>query len=218
MSESNKEIVRLIKAMFDARQVKTMTPDGLRMWLDALSDLTVDQVAEAIRRFNREHTEFPTPAALRKCVTVATHNRSTVAWAAVRKAIRSVGAYRTVQFDDPITTASIHAMGGWVELCDTLSDQMQWKEKEFARHYESICKTGIGNTGLLYGICDQQNMRDGLLQQAEVKIDRVMIGLPKQGIERKLLAYEHQQKVIGNSPVALKLAQKFEVKDIPANA
>jgi len=51
--------------------------------------------------------------------------------------ITSHGAYRSVQFDDPIIHKVIESMGGWVNFCMTQYKDLPWKEKEFIKYYAS---------------------------------------------------------------------------------
>jgi len=58
-------------------------------------------------------------------------SKDVIAWTEkVRKAIVSVGAYQSVQFDDPAIHSCIELMGGWSELCATRTDELKWKQKE----------------------------------------------------------------------------------------
>ena len=56
-------------------------------------------------------------------------------WMQVDRAMRNLGSYTTPKFQDPITSAAISVMGGWVGLCASTTDQLVWKQKEFVRNY-----------------------------------------------------------------------------------
>lgn len=155
---------RLLKAFFEVRRIQ-VTPDALRMWLDALSDLSGDELTEAIRRFNRESTEYPTPAAVRRYAGAAAaslDDRANVAWSIVRREIRRTGVYESVEFDDRMANAAIRAIGGWERLCEVETDQIQWKEKEFVAAYKAACRTGIGDGSPLCGVVERSNRPQGL--------------------------------------------------------
>lgn len=72
-------------------------------------------------------------------------DRANRAWQIVRSAISREGAYRTVQFSDPIITATIRGLGGWVTICDTESgkDLDTWLRQTFCQFYQSNLATGV---------------------------------------------------------------------------
>jgi hypothetical protein len=57
------------------------------------------------------------------------------AWAKVERAIKSVGRYQTVVFDDPLIHAVIDEMGGWSLLCVTGVDELPFRARDFERRY-----------------------------------------------------------------------------------
>ncbi|MCA9047421.1 MAG: hypothetical protein KDA89_01755 [Planctomycetaceae bacterium] len=147
--------------------------DSLRMWIDALSDLSAEAIETAIRGFNRECTDYPTPAAVRRFAGPTDEQRATAAWRVVRREVARCGAYCRIEFDDPIIHAAIRAIGGWVALCNTQHDEMPWREKAFVSHYQSICHSGIGQFSPLTGLTlDNQpltKIATGLLPHAAVQ-------------------------------------------------
>lgn len=148
-----------MRAFFEVRHIK-VTPDALRMWVDALSDLTADELVEAFRRFNRESTEFPTPAAVRRyagSVAASIEDRARVAWAVVRREIGRTGGYDSIDFDDAMTNATVRAMGGWDKMCDVTDDAIPFRERDFLANYAAICRTGVGDGAPLIGIVARHN-------------------------------------------------------------
>jgi len=57
------------------------------------------------------------------------------AWTMVEKAVRQIGIYQTVVFDDPKTMAAIHDMGGWLQLCAVTDKDLPFKANEFTKRY-----------------------------------------------------------------------------------
>ena len=157
------ECERLLKAFLEVQRIR-VTPDSLRMWLDALGDLTPEQLQLCLRRFNREGGEFPNPAAVRKFAgdgEASIDDRALLAWASVRRSISRVGAYESIEFDDRIINAAIRNMGGWINLCDMTPEDATWREKEFVAAYKAIIRTGIGDGAPLNGINATANGRLG---------------------------------------------------------
>jgi hypothetical protein len=172
-----------------------METEGMLAWCEALDDLTDEQFCTALKRFSRESKEFPSPAAVRQfagAVALPDADRATIAWVKVRESIRKVGGYATVAFDDPLITAAIRDMGGWVQLCETSTDDMKWREQDFRRIYGAIAKAGIGDASPLPGICDRTNAKLGYdPQEPAVAVET---GLPMHPAAPALPVLEHEPK------------------------
>lgn len=80
---------------------------------------------------------------------------SEVVWA-----VRHIGVYRSVQFNDPVTTAVIQqCWGGWIQLCsELLQDEEKWFRKDFAKFYRAYHNQGIAYNGHLMGMLESDNM------------------------------------------------------------
>lgn len=160
---TRKEFLPVYHGFADMRGLKR-TGVSVEMWYLAVKDLTVDQFQNAIVRFVRESTEFPSPAEIRRYAGIQgleSEDRADMAWRAVFSAIAKVGAYETVSFDDPAINAAIRGIGGWVALCDTTSDEMKWKERDFKRAYRSVTLSRVGNPSPLPGIHQLESARSG---------------------------------------------------------
>ncbi|MFA6271029.1 MAG: DUF6475 domain-containing protein [Candidatus Paceibacterota bacterium] len=60
------------------------------------------------------------------------------AWAKVDKAIRRVGPYESVVFDDAIIHKVLHDMGGWLSLGTKTDDEWPFVAKEFENRYRGF--------------------------------------------------------------------------------
>lgn len=150
---------RALKAFLETQRIR-VTADSLRLWVASFADLTLEQLSDALLRFTKEGSEFPTPAAVRKFAgygEAGIDDRAAVAWASVRREMHRTGAYESVTFDDQMINAAIRNMGGWERLCETPIDQIDWKGKEFIAMYKTIVRTGIGDGSPLHGITARLN-------------------------------------------------------------
>jgi uncharacterized protein DUF6475 len=155
-----------------------MAPEGMLTWIEALDDLSDQDYCTALKRFSRESKEFPSPAAIRQyagAVGLPDKDRTTIAWNLTRKAISEVGGYRTVVFDDPLITATIRMIGGWVRLCDMTSAELDKERWEFEKTYAAVSKSAIGDASPLPGICERTNSKLGHSSQHAPK--RIETGL-----------------------------------------
>ncbi|WP_437187786.1 DUF6475 domain-containing protein [Planctomicrobium sp. SH668] len=145
---------RIFEAFFEARNIR-LSPDALRLWILPFTGLSISRVEIAISRFMSESTDYPTPAAVLKfggVETFADSERAAIAWAKVRESMRLHGGYESVDFSDKLANAAIHDMGGWAQLCQSLTEDMHWREKEFTEWYELRARSGDGDGSYLRGI------------------------------------------------------------------
>lgn len=92
------------------------------------------------------------------------------AWTKVEQAIRRVGGYQDVVFDDPIIHAVISDMGGWVSLCSVTEDELPFRAREFMQRYRGYLATRrvADYPARLTGIANAHNARHGFRQQPPV--------------------------------------------------
>lgn len=133
-----------------------------------LSDVPISSIRAACAKAVRSCQFMPTVYELRSLCGLVTdsvdgRDKPTLAWQAVRDAIRKVGGYASPNFEDPTVNAVVRELGGWVALCDTPTDQMQWVEKRFLAAYASMqrCKLPDDLTTRLTGISEADNVLCG---------------------------------------------------------
>lgn len=161
-----------------------------------LGDMPLDAIRKAATRASRESRFMPTPAELRQLsgdLTPAA--RATLAWTAADKAVRRIGAYATVQFDDPVTNACIVRMGGWVKFCDLPLDQLGYAQRDFEKLYVALMQNGFheADASPLIGIIDADNGRDGY---EKIQVALIACDLPRlrDGIVRPAINHQPTQQ------------------------
>jgi hypothetical protein len=78
---------------------------------------------------------FPKISDLAKYLEGSTTDQASLAWSKVDRALRSVGTYADVIFDDPVIHCVLQDMGGWVPLGDKTTDEWPFVAKEFQTRY-----------------------------------------------------------------------------------
>lgn len=78
---------------------------------------------------------LPKPADLLRFLQGSHKTRAHQAWSTVLKAIREVGCYESVVFDDPLIHRVVADMGGWVRLCAISGDRMPFQGHDFQARY-----------------------------------------------------------------------------------
>lgn len=117
------------------------------------SDSAVDLAFQALARFGIDEVKkgltshindpengrfFPKPADVVRNIDGDSDSRALKAWSKVEKAVRSVGSYETVIFDEPAIMASIENLGGWIRLCQMKEDELPFRRNEFVKLYKGF--------------------------------------------------------------------------------
>ena len=78
----------------------------------------------------------------------------------VVKAIREVGQYKSVTFDNPVTMAVVNqGWGGWIKTCNLMVDDIKWFKKDFVKIYKAYANQGIKYYGHLIGSHEDHNLQ-----------------------------------------------------------
>lgn len=140
---------------------KSVTPQILGLFFNSLKHYEMPEIKGALSRHftNPDSGQFaPKPADIVKYLQGGTNNQALAAWSKVDKAIRQVGPYQDVVFDDALIHAVLSDMGGWIAICDTKSDEdLRFRGNEFEKRYRGYVLsppsqfpkklTGLSNKG-----------------------------------------------------------------------
>jgi len=139
------------------------------LWFGALDQYDVAAVSQALNAWVRNPDEGkwpPKPADVIRMIEGSTGDRGLLAWSLVDRAVRSLGPYQTLVFEDPIIHQVISDMGGWIDLCGTATERdFEFKGKEFEKRYRAYASRG--------GVQDYPAKLPGLSE-----VDRGQKGLP----------------------------------------
>lgn len=180
---------------------KAPSPGAINLAFRALQMLDLSEVAQALTAHirNPDTGQFmPKPADIIKFARGNTESRTSLAWAKVEKAIRSVGHYQSAAFDDPYIHAAIEQLGGWVKVCTASATE---KDLEFlGKKFETVYRSYAVNPpktwpAVLSGEAEQTNSRLLGLQRGQLPATYpVLIGLE----EKALKVIKEGREAIGN--------------------
>lgn len=111
---------------------------ALNVWWQAMSPFDFKAVADAMNRHcvNPDTGQFlPKPADVVKMLQGSTQDSALVAWSKIDRAIRTVGTYRSVVFDDALIHRVLTEMGGWIDLGRKTEDEWPFVRNEFVNRY-----------------------------------------------------------------------------------
>jgi hypothetical protein len=191
---------------------KTLSKHALKLYWESLKHLEIAAVKDAFTRWlqNPDNGQFmPKPADIIRMVSGSNLDGAMLAWSTVEAAIRSVGPYASVVFDDEITMAVIADMGGWPGLCSVTEDELKFRGNEFNNRYKGMKITGrTGHPKKLIGLAELHNSSEG-----QAVDDPVLIGDSK----KALLVHqsgrsEHAVARVSLADAVMSVAEKLDYK------
>ena len=145
------------------------------VWWTAMAPFDLGAVRDAIGRhsLNPDTGHYlPMPADVVKMLEGSTLDSALSAWSKVDSAVRCVGTWVTVAFDDALIHRVVQEMGGWVALGQKTEAEWPFVAKEFQNRYRGYRarKEHPAYPPTLVGLADAQNRREGMECQSPVLI------------------------------------------------
>lgn len=150
---------------------KEVSDFGLDVWWNSLRPYDLSAVIDSFNRhlMNPDTGQWlPKPADIVKMFGGRTQDRALQAWSKVDRAVRSVGPYESVVFDDPLVHRVLHEMGGWIGLSQKTEDEWPFVAKEFENRYRAYAMRSESPDypPVLIGIAEAHNAGKGLRTDA----------------------------------------------------
>lgn len=143
-------------AIEKAAWAHTQSPDENGRWMPKISDLT-------------------------KVLQGSTKDQASIAWSKVDRAVRTVGTYSDVAFDDALIHRVIQDMGGWVQVGSKGDDDWPFVAKEFENRYRGYKMRDEmpEYPRKMIGMASAQNSSSGI----QVNLGTVLIGDEQKAID-----------------------------------
>lgn len=139
-STDKKEFASLMVAL--AEYYSREVSEGiLGMYWQGLEQYDIAAIREALNRHmrNPDSGQFmPKIADIARMLGGSTQDAALQAWAKVDQAVRRVGTYADVAFDDPLIHRVLHDMGGWIAMGQKNEDEWPFVAKEFENRYRGF--------------------------------------------------------------------------------
>jgi hypothetical protein len=140
----------------------------LLVWFDALRGYELEDISAALNRHIADPDAgrfLPKPADVIAHLGGGNGVRAMAAWSIVERAVRTIGQWTSVCFDDPIIHRCIDDMGGWAKLATTETvEDLKFRGIEFGKRYQGFLVTGGVDTDYapyLVGLAQAQNAHEG---------------------------------------------------------
>lgn len=147
------------------------TPDKLlsATYFNTLKELSDQEFSRAVEILLKTHKygRLPLPAEILEAVRGNPTDRAIFALNTVEKAVREIGGYKTVVFEDPVIHMVIESMGGWVTLCEMPIKEWKFQRQEFIKLYEAYSQAPTKPQPKLLGRCDIDNQLHGYSHRTE---------------------------------------------------
>ena len=112
------DFAKLMVALAEAFPSVRLREGTIRVYANQLSDIPIRAVADAMSAAIRESEYFPSVAFIRKFVAPGTDDAAVLAWTALNRAARVVGAYQSLQVEDPCAAEALaQVFGDWPAFC-----------------------------------------------------------------------------------------------------
>lgn len=140
---------------------KSLSQLLINLYWKTLEPFTDNDCERAFKELIFSSKVFPKPVDFIETLKGKKQDQGTLAWLTVVKALRKIGPYQSVTFDDPVIHSIIEAMGGWIKLGTVTEDELKWKQREFERLYSIISGKGGNHPTYLPGITERDNAANG---------------------------------------------------------
>lgn len=149
---------------------KEVTAFALDVWWTALKAYDLAAIKDAFNRhlMNPDAGAFlPKPADIVRMLGGTTQDAALQAWAKVDKAVRCVGTYADVVFDDPLIHRVIHDMGGWIALGSKTEEDWPFIAREFENRYRGYRTRSArpDHPTVLIGMANAHNRKGGFKEE-----------------------------------------------------
>ena len=187
MNQSDYEDFINVMQLVSEQYGKTPSEGLISLYWMGLKNYEFPAVREAIGRHlaNTDNGQFmPKIADIIRMLQGSSMDAAFSAWTKVDKAVRTVGPYESVVFDDPLIHRVLHDMGGWLFICDKTDDDWPFVAKEFENRYRGFKSRNdrVEYPAKLIGIFEKENSTTGkkvaepLLIGDSTKAQRVLLG------------------------------------------
>lgn len=166
---------------------KALSEGVIQLYWQGLQQYDIEAVEKAFwdHTQNPDNGQFmPKIADIARAMQGRTQDQAAIAWSKVDQAVRRVGTYSDVVFDDPIIHRVVADMGGWIWFGNQKEDEWPFVAKNFENRYRGYKLRGEvpEYSPVLIGMANAYNQKEGfksappVLIGAQNKAKSVMLG------------------------------------------
>lgn len=154
---------------------KELSTGTLKLYFEGLRQYDLDAVEKALWAHTQNPDTgqwMPKIADATKMLQGRTADQAALAWSKVDAAVRRVGNYQDVVFDDPLIHRTLADMGGWMQLSGKTEDEWPFVARDFENRYRGYRMRGElpEYPPVLIGLANAHNGKEGLRTQPPILI------------------------------------------------
>jgi len=196
---------RFLSCLVSAAEIvgKELSPQAMKLYWEILKKYDIEDIERGFlsHASNPDVGQFmPKPADIIKAIDGSGESRSMIAWTKVDKAVRTIGCYETVVFDDPIIHKVISDMGGWIMFGTVTDTEYPFKANEFRARYKGwAARSDIKYPKKMIGVFESENV-----QNNKKVAPPILIGNPEKA----------KLTLLGGGGNSLKITRGFEIPNL----
>jgi len=116
----------------------------MNLYFRVVEDLTAAEFEQAVTEIlrTRKYTNMPAPGEIIEFARGNPEDAAILAIDKLEEAMRTVGAYESVKFDDPALMVLVEGQeGGWPGLCAITLDEWRFKKPQLIKAYKAYQQT-----------------------------------------------------------------------------
>lgn len=145
-SEEFDQFSAVINGVADLYSKPPLSEFATSLWWNALECYELIEVKRGLSRHvqSPDNGQFmPKPADVVRAIGGTTADNATTAWSKINKAVRIVGIYQDVAFDDPLIHAVLLDMGGWICVGSKSDSDWPFVQREFENRYRGYASRRV---------------------------------------------------------------------------
>lgn len=155
--------------------VKELSAGVIELYWQGLQAYEIQAVEKAFwdHTQNPDNGQFmPKIADITRAMQGRTQDQASIAWSKVDRAVRVVGTYQDVVFDDPLIHRVISDMGGWIEFGTLTEEEWPFVARNFETRYRGYKIQGAqpDYAPVLLGMANASNQQEGMRQNPPILI------------------------------------------------
>ncbi len=167
------ELIAGIGEIYNTR----FTSAAIEIYWQLLEAFRLEDVRAAIYRHiqNPDVGKYlPKPADIIMAIEGSSQNQALSAWSKTTYAMRVIGGYESVGFDDALIHVVVKSMTNWPKLCVVDDKQLPFVEKEFLERYRGyVSRKPSSHPSYLKGTVEMLNSSKGYICPKPVLIGNV---------------------------------------------
>ena len=139
--DDKKAFVLMLEKVSKLYRKQEISVQSYGIYFDTLKAWSINDIRSAFNAHIQDPDKgqyVPKPADILRYLRGGSETQALRAWTDVERAIRTVGSYSSIVFDDVITMRVIDDMGGWIQLAGMDSQASPFKAREFQTRYQGF--------------------------------------------------------------------------------